>query len=439
MVRGLALLTVLALGALSACAPMTQVGADPTATIDEAQLARAIDRARADLVRRPGEARALRDLGALLAQAEQFEEAGQYLRQAYVEAPSDPKTLYYLGLVNEAEGNPEEALQFYGRFADVSVRSPYRSLLEGRYEYLVRARIQAEAEALAAREDTLAVAGEALPQVVAVFPFTYLGDDPRYAPLGRGLGAMVQADLAGLSSLQVVERLRLQALLDELSLSQTEAFDPATTPRVGRLLRAGRAVGGSFDVVEQNLRIDAALWEWEEEPVPSLQTRSDDLDDLFRLKREVVLALVEQMGLELTPEEQAMLDRVPTRNLQAFLLYSRGLQEEDTGNFSGATSLFRQAAKLDPSFDQAALGAARSAAVTEAGGSVEKGLSAAASVESIGGMNLVGSRLRKLNNSVGATFLPGGEGGRGNPAAESAAARDLFEPLPDPPPPPGGN
>lgn len=428
---------LLALGGLTACAPATHVGAD--GTLDEAQLERAIERARADLVRRPGSARALRDLGALLAQAEAFDEAGEHLRQAYVEDTSDPKTLYYLGIVNEAEGSPAEAIQFYGRFSDVSVRSPYRSLMEGRYEYLVRERLRAEAEALAAREEALATEGEASPQTVAVFPFVYLGDDPRYAPLGRGLGEMVQADLADIGSLQVVERLRLQALLDELALSQSEAFDPATTPRVGRLLRAGRAVGGSFDVADRDLRIDAALWEWEDEPAPNLQTRSDDLDELFELKREVVLALVEQMGLELTAEEVALLDRVPTRNLQAFLLYSRALEEEDEGNFSAATSLFRQAAKVDPSFSQAAAGAARSAAVTQAGGPIEAGLSAAAGVDPVGGTNLVNRRMRKLNDSVGASFLPGNEGSRDNPAAESAASRNLFEPLPDPPPPPGGN
>jgi TolB-like protein len=437
MARGLALLFVLTLGVLAACAPTTQVGAD--GSLSEAQLARAIERARADLVRQPGEARPLRDLGALLAQTEEFDEAGEHLRQAYVEDTSDPKTLYYLGIVNEAEGSPSEAIQFYGRFSDVSVRSPYRSLLEGRYEYLVRERLQAEAEALAAREDTLAVEGEASPQTVAVFPFIYLGDDPRYAPLGRGLGEMIQADLADLSALQVVERLRLQALLDELALSQSDAFDPATTPRVGRLLRAGRAVGGSFDVADRDLRIDAALWEWEDEPAPNLQTRSDDLDELFRLKREVVLAFVEEMNLVLTAEEQALLDRVPTRNLQAFLLYSQALEEEDVGNFSAATSLYRQAAKLDPAFSQAAAGASRSAAVEEAGGSIENGLAAAASVEGIGGMNLVGSRIRKLNDTIGASFIPGAEGNRDNPAGEAAAARDAFEPLPDPPPPPGGN
>ncbi|MEP0548475.1 MAG: hypothetical protein ABJF88_16175 [Rhodothermales bacterium] len=435
MPRGLALLTVLALGLLAACAPTNQVG-----TVAPEKLDRAIDRARADLVRRPNDAGALRDLGALLAQAERFDDAAQYLRQAYVEDRDDPKTLYYLGLLNEAEGDPGEALQFYGRFEDISPRSAFRPLLKGRYESLVREQIEQEMGSLAAREDSLATA-EASPQTVAVFPFAYRGSDLRYAPLGRGLGEMVQADLAGIGGLQVVERLRLQSLLDELSLSQSEAFNPATTPRVGRLLRAGRAVGGSFDVEDRDLRIDAALWNWAVQPTPNLQSRSDNLNDLFQLKREVVLALVEQMGVPLTAEERAMFDAVPTRNLQAFLLYSRGLEEEDAGNFAAATGLFREAVKLDPSFERAADASARADAVDKAGGSIQNGLAAARSLENFGGIDLVGSRLGKLNDSIGSAFIPGTGGGRDDPSGEAAAATSTFEPLPLPPspPPPGGN
>ncbi len=433
MSRALAFLTLLVACGLAACAP-SRVGADAE-TLD-----RAIERARADLVRQPANVRVRRDLGALLAQAEQFEEAEGYLRQAYVDGPSDPKTIYYLGLTVEAEGNAGEALRFYGQFTEVSPRSPFRSLLQGRYEWLARERLREEMGALIAREDTLA--GEAAsPSVVAVFPFAYLGSDPRFAPLGRAFGEFLTADLASLGALQVVERVRLQTLLDELALSQSEAFDTATAPRLGRLLRAGSAVGGSFDVDDDDLRIDAALWNLERDPQPNLQTRTDELDRLFRLKREIVLAIIQQMQVVLSPQERAALEVVPTRNLQAFLLYARGLQEEDDGNFAGATGSFRAAAKLDPGFGQAAARAEQTAAVTKSGGSVEKGLAAALALEDLGGIDLVGSRLRNLNNSVGAAFVPGPGRDARNPAAEGivGSGGNPTDPLPDPPDPPGGN
>ena len=399
---------------------------------------RAIERARADLVRRPDDARAMRDLGALLAQAGQNDEATERLEQAYSAAPGDPKTLYYLGLVREAQRDRDAAVALYGRYATVSTRSPFRPLLEGRYRWLVRERLRDEMEALVAREDTLTT-GEASPRTVAVFPFAYLGQDPRFEPLGRGLGEMVTVDLASLPELQVVERARLQTLLDELAFAQSEAFDPASTPRVGRLLRAGRVVGGQFDVSDETLRIDAALWDWEAEPLPELATRADALDRLFDLKREIVLALAEALGVSLTAEERDRIAEAPTRNVQAFLLYARGLQDEDAGRFGAAAEHYRQAARLDAGFRQAAERARQAEATADAGGTVEAGLAAALAVENLGaGMNLVQRRLENLNGTVGGAFFPGGDGARGG-ATEAATATGALGPLPDPPPPPGGN
>ncbi len=424
-----AVLALLLAGALGACAPASL--GDPDGQ------GRALERARADLVRRPSDVRARRDLGALLAQAEQFAEAEPYLRQAYVEDTGDPTTLYYLGLVVEAEGNLGEALRYYGRFTSVSPRSPFRSLLEGRYERVTRERLRAEIAAFAAREDEIAADSAARPATVAVFPFAYLGSDPRYAPVGLALSELVTADLAGLGALQVVERLRVQALLDELALGQGRAFDASTTPRLGRLLRAGRAVGGAFDVADGDLRVDAALWDWEAEPVPDLQTRSAALGRLFELKREIVLAVVQQLAVPLTPQERAALDVVPTRNIQAFLLYARGLQEEDAGRYGPATTAYRQAAKLDPGFGAAAAAAGRSAAAEEVGASIAEALAATPLAKAARGRR-VQRRSRRLNDTVGGAFLPGGAGR--NPGAEVATGTGTAtEPLPDPPDPPGGN
>ena len=430
MLRAVAVALIL-VGLLSACAPVAEVHVSPE------DLARATDRARADLVRRPNDARAMRDLGALLAQGGRNGEATGYLERAYEAAPNDPKTLYYLGLLREAEGERDAAAALYGRYTNVSKRSPFQPLLEGRYRWLARERLRDEMQALVVREDSVTT-GEASPRTVAVFPFAYLGSEPRFEPLGRGLGEMVTVDLAGLRALQVVERARLQTLLDELALSESEAFDQASAPRVGRLLRAGRVIGGQFDVSENTLRIDAALWAWEAEPLPELATRADALDRLFALKREVVLALVEELGVPLTAEERAHLDEVPTRNLQAFLSYARGLQEQDAGRFDAAAAQFRQATKLDPGFTQAAVRARQAETMATSGGTVGDGLAAALALESFGGMNLVQRRQDNLNDTIGGAFFPGGDGGRGA-ATEGITAIGAPGPLPDPPDPPGGN
>jgi hypothetical protein len=57
----------------------------------------------------------------------------------------------------------------------------------------------------------------------------------------------------------------------------------------------------------------------------------------------------------------------PTRDLQAFLLYSRGLEAQDRGDFQVAGPNFRAASQRDPSFQAAAQQAQSSEAASSAG------------------------------------------------------------------------
>jgi len=69
----------------------------------------------------------------------------------------------------------------------------------------------------------------------------------------------------------------------------------------------------------------------------------------------------------LTPAEQVAISERPTRDIQAFLLYSRGLETADRGDFTAAAGFFGAAAQRDPSFGAAAQQAAESQAAQAAG------------------------------------------------------------------------
>lgn len=350
-------------------------------------------------------------------------------------APDDPKTLYFLGLTEEALERPQEALELFARYVEVPESSSYRRLMAARHTWILRQLIRDELVALVAAEDSLTAEG--VTEAIAVFPLSFMGGDSLYRPLGRGLSEMLTVDLAQVPGLQVVERVRLHTLLDELALAQGDAFDPTTAPRLGRLLRSGRVVGGSFAVMGEDLRVDVALWEWPTEPLPNLSAHLDKLDQLFQLEKEIVFALLDGLGIPLTLAQREQIERVPTRNLQAFLAYSRGLREEDAGNFAGAAGHYSQAAGLDPGFSEAAQKAAETQALAEVAGPVEVALAAPGRTQasqSLGG-SLVGRRLTLLNETIGAHVVPGEE------AREPTAEIPLTPPgvpIPDPPPPPGG-
>lgn len=353
-------------------------GCMPEAVLTPADYRNRLPALEAQTIRRPNDAAAYRDLGEAYAQLQRFDLAQQSLQRAYDFDGRDPKTLYYLGVAYEGAGAEAEALFVLGKYTGVSPDSPYRPLMEARHTWLRRIVARRELRVMLTMEDALAT--ERATDAVAVFPLLYRGRDPRFQPLGRGFGEMVTLDLATIGRLRVVERVRLQALLEEIDMTQGEAFDPQTAPRLGRLVQSGRVVGGSFDVVGGNLQTDIVLWDWKEEPEPALFEHAADLDALFRLEKEIVFGLIRQLGIELTPAERDRIERMPTRDLEAFLAFSRGLQEEDAGNFSAAAELFGQAAALDPGFDVAAAKAGEAQALSSASGPISAALGAAKTV-----------------------------------------------------------
>ena len=103
---------------------------------------------------------------------------------------------------------------------------------------------------------------EARPSV-AVLYFSYDGKNPEMGMLRKGIAQMLISDLSFNERYQIVERDRLQALVDELELNQTTKIDPETANKMGKLLGAQYIVmGGYFDLFG-SLRIDARVVEVE--------------------------------------------------------------------------------------------------------------------------------------------------------------------------------
>ncbi|HKL87898.1 MAG TPA: CsgG/HfaB family protein, partial [Salinibacter sp.] len=238
----LAVLLALSIGVVGCGGPSVTMDQDRTAFEEEE------NRLERRLEDHPEDGEALRDLGSIYLRTDRPSQAYDALKKAYSRRPDDPKVLFYLGLASEKVGRREAALDLFSKFGEVPEDSKYRTLMEGRYEWLARKQAKRQAQQMIAQEkdQPADVEGQVEPNVVAVVPMEYQGGSEKYQPLGRGLAEMFTTDLANVGRLKVVERVRLQAILDELKLSRSKYIDQSTAPRVGRLLGAGRIVGGSY-------------------------------------------------------------------------------------------------------------------------------------------------------------------------------------------------
>jgi tetratricopeptide (TPR) repeat protein len=325
---------------LSGCA---SGGAAATASIGRLERARSAQ---------PQSESVLRSLGIAYYKAGRLSDARAVLDQAAKLDPRDGTAVLFLGLTAEAQNDLPAARSAYATYVQHGRTSRVRRALEARLAALQRKELETAAVAEVRNEQQLSqVAGA--PNVVAVLPLSFSGVDTSLSPLGRGLAELLTTDLARSSSLTVVERLRLQSVLDELKLQSSGATDSSSNVRAGRILQAGRLVQGAILQGGDALRVDAAVIDVPTTRLAGSTNDSQTLDQLLTLEKNIALGLFQQLGVTLTTAERNAVEQRPTRSLSAFLAYSRGLLLEDEGQFERAETFFDNAVRLDPSFGEA--------------------------------------------------------------------------------------
>ena len=387
----------------------------------------------------PDDAMALRELGVIYFETGLYLEARDYLAKAFTNNADDAKTMLYLGMALEFRGETQAAQEIQQNYVRVSRLSPYRKLMQSRYHRLSRELVRSEMRSLLQREAELSE-DRLMPRTLAVFPLDYIGTENDFRTLGRGISQMLITDLGKVRELTVLERIRLNTLVQELELSQTQLIDKQTAPRLGKLLGAGRIVAGSFDVHDKSqLDVDLLSWDMINQSYPEAVTQSGALQSLFTLEKDLAFGIITEMGIELTPEERDDIQRIPTQNLQSFIAYCKGLERDDASDFPAAVDFFKQAVQLDPNFQQAGNALESAESMADIGDSPEdiktelariQGKQKVPEAESI---DLLSNRLQNLNNGLGANFIPGQDNRK---PAEEFTGSTVAEDLSAPPPPP---
>ena len=305
----------------------------------------------------PEDAEALTRLGIAYGAAERAYDARQALERA-VTLPDAPSAAWaHLGVWREEASDLEGAAAAYRTY--LATGGPASSEVEARLARVDRELLGARARDALAREAE--IADETLdPATVGVLPLTVEGPE-QYAPLGIGLAELLTTDLSITDRLSVLERAQLSAVVDEMALALGGFTDAESAARVGRLLRAGRLVQGRIAIGGEGgetqvlaLVVDAA-----DPSSPGEAEESGMLETLMDMEVRLALEIYRQLGIELTAAERARIEQKPTRNLQAFLAYSEGLQLLDAGDFGGAAARFDAAATIDAGFNAASEAADR--------------------------------------------------------------------------------
>ncbi len=282
-----------------------------------------------------------------------LDEAITELETALKMAPGDPYSVLYLGL---AYWNKEE----FGKAIKVwqGYRNSERPLVENEIKrqltLLQIAENQRAVKNVLMEEKKL---GTVKPDTntIAVCYYKDLSPDKSLRAFQKGLAAMVITDLSKIKSFKVVERLRLQALLEEMKLGQTGIVDERTAPRVGRLLGTENLTVGNLTL---GIQATTSLTSTSRERVKGTAICVAKKDKFFELPCCIINNMTKILGIKLTPEEMKAVCGVPhTKSYEAFIYFGEALDAMDAGHWQKAKDLFAKALKIDPKFDLAGEGA----------------------------------------------------------------------------------
>ncbi len=268
--------------------------------------------------------------------------------------PGDPFSIYYLGLAYLNKEDFEKTILVWKGYRN-KTNPQVEEEIERHLTLIQIAESRKFAVKAVAEEKKLATV-KPDPNTVAVCYYQDLSPDKSLRAFRKGLAAMVISDLTKLKSIKVVERIRLQALLDEMKLGQTGLVDSKTAPRLGRLLGAQNIVFGSLAL--GSIKSVTALASSDKGDLLGSASVSVDKEKFFELPMAIVRETAKIMGVILTDEEKKAIGVPHTKVYKALVYFGQALDALDSGKWKEANEFFNMAYKEDPGFALAKEGAA---------------------------------------------------------------------------------
>jgi TolB-like protein len=164
---------------------------------------------------------------------------------------------------------------------------------------------------------------------------------------------MLITDLSNIKSINIVEREKLESLLKEIELGDSDFINKETAQKLGEGLGATYMLTGSFLIMGETMRIDARLVDVGSGEVVMAEEITGEKDTFFELEKDLVNKLIDTFDISLSKSESRKIKKIQTESFESFNSYSSALVELDEGNVEESIKLLEQATEFDEDFDQA--------------------------------------------------------------------------------------
>src|SRR5438067_9043444 len=181
---------------------------------------------------------------------------------------------------------------------------------------------------------------------IAVLPFENLSDEKENAYFADGIQDDILTNLAKIGDLKVISR---------TSVMPYRGSGMRNASENGKALGVGTPLEGSVRRIGNRVRVNVQLINANNDEHIWAEDYDRDLTDVFAIQTDLAGQIASALQAKLSPNEKARLDRRPTQNPDAYLLFVQAHDYASQKEMFNDTSLkaeplFEQAIKLDPNF-----------------------------------------------------------------------------------------
>ena len=199
----------------------------------------------------------------------------------------------------------------------------------------------------------------AAPVTLTVLNFQNRQTGDGYEWLQRAFPDMLLTHFVQHGKFTVVERERMQVLLDELKLAQTGVTRQDEAAKFAGIAKVQKVVYGHYAVERDRLSVTAFIFDATSNTVDAVATADGGLDSLCDIEHQLFSNLLGRLGTPLTETDQGKLRCVVSSSLSAAAHFYDGMGAFDAGDYPEALVQFQQAGRQDPRYGEARLWAAR--------------------------------------------------------------------------------
>lgn len=292
---------------------------------------------------------AMTGIGTVLFHLKRYQTASNVLAQVARRTPNYGKALYYLGGCYENLKRPDRASEVYQRYTFLDDSDPYCEILRWRFEWISHQRMTQELQRAIAEAASISITS--IPKgTVAVLYFQDLSKNV-FSPFQKGLTQLLIEDLSSIAVLKVVPRAKIQRLVEMTQWKPKDFMGDTRAEQIGKILSVRTLVKGTYRISSnQKIEIQMAVVNLSESTAPKYHTFQGNVSDILSLEKRMIWAIVGDLGIKLSGDEEERVLTLATGDFTAFTYYCYGLNDMDRGKFDSAQRNFEKALKQDPDF-----------------------------------------------------------------------------------------